>query len=209
MGHFSCACQSRASHQRSNQRYNFVEIEPSKETFAMNGHKTAWSDKRPERKFFAHLRLVHGGKRKVLRAQIDSASTYNTMPQSLLRKLFPGAQTWKTKITISTYGDQPLRPRGQVTLCCERKGKLHILQFLVVDVPQGKPPLHSGRDAQALHYLMIYADETHAVERAPVVRQQRRLFTLYKGGCPRTLQQRVQTRTGKSPRQPLAYRNGL
>ena len=112
MGHFSCACQSRASHQRSNQRYNFVEIEPSKETFAMNGHKTAWSDKRPERKFFAHLRLVHGGKRKVLRAQIDSASTYNTMPQSLLRKLFPGAQTWKTKITISTYGDQPLRPRG-------------------------------------------------------------------------------------------------
>ena len=86
------------------------------------------------------------------------------MPESLLRKLFPGAKISKTKTTISTYGDQTLQPKGQVTLCCERKGKLHILEFLVVDVPQGKPSLLSGQDAQALHYLKIYADETHAVD---------------------------------------------
>ena len=77
---------------------------------------------------------------------------------------FCGAKISKTKTTISTYGDQTLQPKGQVTLCCERKGKLHILEFLVVDVPQGKPPLLSGQDAQALHYLKIYADETHAVD---------------------------------------------
>jgi len=87
------------------------------------------------------------------------------MPESLLQKLFPSAKISKTKTTISTYGDQTLRPKGQVTLCCERKGKLPLLAFLVVDVSQGKPPLLSGRDAQALHYLTIYADETHAVDR--------------------------------------------
>ena len=130
----------------------------------MNGEKTAWSDKGPERKLFANLHLVHGGKTKVVRSKIDSASTCNTMRRSLLRKLFPGAKTSKTKTTISKYGDQTLRPKGQVTLSCKRKGKLYILEFLVVDVPQGKQPLLSGRDARALHYLRIYADETHAVD---------------------------------------------
>lgn len=157
MGHFSRACKSRASHQRDHQQSNYVEREPSEEAFTMDGEKTA-------RKFFAHLHLVHGGKTKVARAQIDSASTCNTMPEGVLRKLFPAATISKTKTRISTYGDQTLRPMGQVTLCCERKGKLHTLEFLVVDVPPGKLPLLSGRDALALHYLKIYADETHAVD---------------------------------------------
>ena len=34
----------------------------------------------------------------------------------------------------------------------------------MADVPQEKSPLLSGRDAQALEYLQICADETHAVE---------------------------------------------
>lgn len=54
--------------------------------------------------------------------------------------------------------------KGQVTLECERKGKLHTIDFLVVNVSGDKPPLLSGRDAQALRYLTIYADETNAVE---------------------------------------------
>ena len=57
-----------------------------------------------------------------------------------------------------------MKPKGQVTLVCERKGKLHTIDFLVVNVPGDKPPLLSGRDAQALKYLTIYVDETNAVE---------------------------------------------
>ena len=35
---------------------------------------------------------------------------------------------------ISTYGSQTMRPKGQVTLVCDRKGKLQTIDFLVVDV---------------------------------------------------------------------------
>ena len=57
-----------------------------------------------------------------------------------------------------------MRPKGQVTLVCDRKGSLRTTDFLVVDVPGDKPPLLSRKDAQALEYLKIYADETNAVE---------------------------------------------
>ena len=57
-----------------------------------------------------------------------------------------------------------MRAKGQVTLVRKRHGKLHTIDFLVVDVSGDKPPLLSGRDAQALKYLAIYADETNAVE---------------------------------------------
>ena len=51
-----------------------------------------------------------------------------------------------------------------INLLCEKKGRLHTIDFLVVNVSGDKPPLLSGRDAQALKYLTIYADETNAVE---------------------------------------------
>ena len=47
-----------------------------------------------------------------------------------------------------------------MTLCCERRGRIHNIDFLVVNVPDGKPAPLSGRDAQALNYLKVYADET-------------------------------------------------
>ena len=46
-----------------------------------------------------------------------------------------------------------MRPEGQVTLCCDRRGKIHTIDFLMVNVPNQKLPLLSGRDAQALDYL--------------------------------------------------------
>jgi len=46
----------------------------------------------------------------------------------------------------------------------DRRGKIHTIYFLVVNAPNQKPPLLSGRDAQALDYLKMYADETNAVE---------------------------------------------
>ena len=51
-----------------------------------------------------------------------------------------------------------------MTLCCEAKGKFQLLDFLVVDIPKEKPALLSGRDAQNLGYLKIYADEVQAVD---------------------------------------------
>ena len=51
-----------------------------------------------------------------------------------------------------------------MTLCCEVKGKFQLLDFLVVDIPKEKPALLSGRDAQNLEYLKIYADEVQAVD---------------------------------------------
>ena len=77
----------------------------------------------------------------------------------------PNIKIDKIKAAIQTYGNQKIKPLGKVTLCCERKGKLHLLDFLVVDVPQGKPPLLSGRDAQFLRYLDIHADEIHSLDK--------------------------------------------
>ena len=105
------------------------------------------------RKYFANLHLIHGEKTKVVKAQIDSASTCNTIPSSLLRKLFPNAEICRTRSKINTYGSETMRPEGQVTLCCERRGRIHTIDFLVVNVPDGKPALLSGRDAQALKLL--------------------------------------------------------
>ena len=39
------------------------------------------------------------------------------------------------------------------------KGQVHTIDFLVVNVPDGEPALLSRRDAQALNYLKVYADE--------------------------------------------------
>ena len=87
------------------------------------------------------------------------------MPSSLLSELFPNAKISKTRSKINIYGSETMRPKGQITLCCDRKGKIHMIDFLVVDLPYNKPPLLFGKDAQALDYLKIFADETHTVEK--------------------------------------------
>ncbi|XP_067019423.1 uncharacterized protein [Acropora muricata] len=140
------------------------ESEQDEETFANDAISASSTAKKPATKFFAHLQLVHKGKTKVVRAQIDSASTCNTIPEGSLHNLFPGIKISKSKASISTYGNQILHPKGQVSLCCVRRGKCYTLNFLVVDVPQEKPPLLSGSDAQALRFLNIFADETHMAD---------------------------------------------
>ena len=101
------------------------------------------------KKFLAHLHLIHRRQSKVVQVQIDSASTSNTMPSSVLSQLFPDVKITKTESRISTYGSQTMKPKGQVTPVCERKGKLHMIDYLVLNVSGNKPPLLSGRDAQA------------------------------------------------------------
>ena len=160
-GHFSRACRSRGSEQIQRREANLVETEQDEEAFASETIPASSTGKKSATKFFAHRHLIHKGKTKVVRAQIDSASTCNTIPEGSLEKIFPGVRISKSKASISTYENQILYPKGQVTLCCERKGTFHTLNFLVVDVPQEKPPLLSGSDAQALQFLKIFADEVH------------------------------------------------
>ena len=57
-----------------------------------------------------------------------------------------------------------MQPKGQVTLVCNRKGRLQTIDILVVDVPGNKPPLLTGNNGQAPEYLKIYADETNTAE---------------------------------------------
>ena len=155
VGHFARACKGGTRKQVGNrQQSNFVDDDADEEAECK-------ATSRPAKKFFAHLHLVHDGKSKIVRAQIDSASTCNTMPCNLLSQLFPNLKVSKTRSRISTYGSQTMRPKGQVTLVCDRK---RTTDFLVVDVPGDKPPLLSRKDAQALEYLKIYADETKAVD---------------------------------------------
>ena len=96
--------------------------------------------------------------------QINSASTCNTIPESSFHKPFPGIKISKSKASMSKYGNQILHPKGQVTLCCKRRGKFHTLNFLVVDVTQEEPPLLSRSDAQALQFLKSFADEAHVAD---------------------------------------------
>ena len=71
------------------------------------------------KKFFAHLHLIHGGQLKTVKAQIDSASTCNNIPSSVLRHLFLNVKISKTKSRISTYGSQTIKPKGQVQYCAK------------------------------------------------------------------------------------------
>ncbi|CAH3147008.1 unnamed protein product [Pocillopora meandrina] len=160
VGHFARACKGGTGKQAGNkQQSNFVDDDADEEAFVAE----CKASHKPAKKFFAHLHLVHDGKSKIVRAQIDSASTCNTMPSNLLSQLFPNLKVSKTRSRISTYGSQKMRPKGQVTLVCDRS-RLETIDFLAVDVPGDKPSLLSGKDAQALKYLKIYADERNAVE---------------------------------------------
>ena len=162
VGHFARACKGGTRRQGKQQQSNSVDDYTSEDASAAECGTTPGC----ARRFLAHLHLAHGKKSTVVRAQIDSVSTYNTMPNDLIRRLFQDLQVSKTASRISSYISQTMRPQGQVTLCCNSKGKLQTTDFLVVDIPGDKPPLLSGirKEAQALGYLKIYADETNAVD---------------------------------------------
>ena len=110
VGHFARACKGGAREQTGNsQQSNFVDDDADEEEFVAECKATPGSAK----KFLDHLHLVHEEKSKIVRAQIDSASTCNTIPSNLLSQLFPNLKVSKTRSRISTYGSQTMRPRGR------------------------------------------------------------------------------------------------
>ena len=107
VGHFARACKGGTRKQAGNkQQSNFVDDDADEEAFVAE----CKASHKPAKKFFAHLHLVHDGKSKIVRAQIDSASTCNTMPSNLLSQSFPNLKVSKTRSRISTYGSQTMRP---------------------------------------------------------------------------------------------------
>ena len=146
IGHFARVCRrinnGRAHQQNSNQ----IQDESDEELFVVDSNKNKNSAN--AKNFFANLVLLNGNKTRNIKAQIDSASSCNTIPLDWLVRNFPGCRLRKTLATTCTYGSQKIVPKGQVTLCCEAKGKFHFLYFLVVDVPREKPALLSGREYQ-------------------------------------------------------------
>ena len=129
VGHFACACKGGTRKQAGNRQHSyFVDDDADEEAFVAECKATH----RPAKKFFAHLHLVHDGKSKIVRAQIDSASTCNTTSNNLLSHLFLNLKVSKTRSRISIYGSQTMRPKGRVTLVCDRKGRLETIDFFVV-----------------------------------------------------------------------------
>ena len=146
MGHFAKVCRKISNGRVHQQNSNQLQDESEEELFAVDSNKN--KNNRNAKKFFANLALLNGNKTRHIKAQIDSASTCNTIPYDWLVRTFPGCKLKKTSTTICTYGSQKIAPKGQVTLCCEAKGKFQLLDFLVVDIPKEKPALLSGRDAK-------------------------------------------------------------
>ena len=110
LGHLARACKGGTREQAGNsQKSNFVDDDADEEEFVVECKAT------PEcaKKFLAHVHLVHEEKSKTVRAQIDSASTCNTIPSNLLSQLFPNLKVSKTRGRISKYRSQPMRPRGR------------------------------------------------------------------------------------------------
>ena len=66
-GHFARACRGGARRQGRQQQSNFVDEYDGEEAFVADCEIPS----QPARKFFAHLHLIHGGKTKVVKAQID------------------------------------------------------------------------------------------------------------------------------------------
>ena len=99
-----------------------------------------------------------------------------------------------------------MRPEGQVTLCYERRSRIHTIDFLVVNIPDEKPVLLSGRDAQALNYLKVYADETANAVEEEILAQPATSSTTRKADeeqCTTMVLERIQSRALKPPRNPM------
>lgn len=134
-GHFMHVYRCGIRKQAQQQQSNFVSKTQTRKPLLRSVIQTPQFS----RKYFANLQLMHGEKTKVVKAQIDSASTCNTISSSLMRELFPNADISWTRSKINTYGSETMHPEGQVTLCCERRGRIHTTDFLFVNDPDVKP----------------------------------------------------------------------
>ena len=110
------------------------------------------------------------GHDQIIRVQVDTASTCNTLPENLaLSLIFPVRKIkdylTPSRVTLFTYDNSKLTPMGKLELLAETTTGYHLLTFHVLrdSQIQGKPPLLSGPDCGNLGLVKIRADEVHSV----------------------------------------------
>ena len=124
LGYFARVCTRINNRRVLQQNSSQIENESDEELFAVESSKNKSNVKNNvnAKKFFANLALRSGNKTRNIKAQIDSASTCNTIPLDWLVRNFPECKLRKTSATICTYESQKIAPKGQVFSCCETKG---------------------------------------------------------------------------------------
>ena len=150
-----------------------VELKPQK--YSESIYSTNETNKALGRKFFSNLKLCVVNSFKSVKVQLDTASTCNTLPESIAKSLIPrGTQLGDflspSKATLFTYSNSQIKPVGKLELLAETATGYHLLTFHVIrdSLVQNKPPLLSGSDCVKLGLVKIHADEIHSVMSSPV-----------------------------------------
>lgn len=130
------------------------------------------TDPKPGRKYFVTLPLSTSGTRFThLHFQLDTASTCNTISETMIQQLGP-IRLKPSPCLLYPYGDsKPIRPLGSVQLVCESKGVYELLTFQVLphNVMGSKPALLSGSDGEKLGFITLGSNvEAFAVNQKPL-----------------------------------------
>lgn len=129
------------------------------------GHSTPFFKK--SKRYFANLSLSAAGQTfKLVKFQIDTAASCNTISVGTLHSFFPDAEVNRSPYHLHPYeNSKPLHPVGQVELLCKKNNKFDTLIFQVLpDSCIGiKPVLLSGSDSERLGLIKVQADEIHSL----------------------------------------------
>ena len=129
------------------------------------------------------------------------------MPSSVLKQLFPNVKISKMKSRISTYGSQTMKPKGQVTLVCERKGRLHTTDFLVLNVSGDKPSQWTRRTGLKVLDHLCRRDKRSRGDHTKLATPACTWQINFRGHS-KPLLQCFQTRTQETSWEPNAHRLG-
>jgi hypothetical protein len=133
--------------------------------YAINPHTSTSQPRKRGQRYFTNLALSStGSKFKVVRLQIDTAATCNTISQGDVANMPGKVQITKSPYLLHPYGNStPIHPVGQVELVCERDSRFYTLSFQVLPdhVMKGKPALLSGTDSVRLGLVTVDADEVY------------------------------------------------
>ena len=125
--------------------------------FTLDTHSVRSVSVQKGKKFFAAIKLSAANVFAWKTLQLDTASTTNTLAVDDLRTMCQaGFDLYRlikpSSAILLTYGGGVIKSVGQVELVCETQGKLHTLQFQLLnkDVMGSQPPLLSGSDCVRL-----------------------------------------------------------
>ena len=86
--------------------------------------------------------------------QVDTAATCNTLPYHLFRQIGQDSDLRPTSVKLVSYSGETIKPRGKVTLVCQRPECYMLLDFHVVELVN-KPALLGLSDSVRLSLLTV------------------------------------------------------